>query len=175
MTPWLQMQAMLLSGETESAPGLAPYQLLLQGDPEGAVAEAQASNGLSDELLRMAAASDGASDAMIAAALELAPDQGISRDSIWTAIGFAMRHGDSVDEYLDNADAILGSDAAVVREFFASLPNVRAAEDVLRGARSSTRGAAYAAGVVALGDRAPSAWREGAKRLLFVTERPYFR
>ncbi len=175
MTPWLQMQAMLQSGETQAAPGLAPYQRLLEGDPVGAIAEAQATDALTDELLRMAAASDGASDVMIAAALELGPNQGISRDSIWTAIGFAMRQGRPVEELFDTADVVLGADAAIAREFFASLPNISAAENALRGTRSGTRGAAYAAGVVALGARAPSEWREGAKRLLFITERPYFR
>ena len=36
-------------------------------------------------------------------------------------------------------------------------------------------GNAYAMGVILLGPRAPAAWRDGAKRLLFVTERPYFK
>ena len=174
MTPWLQMQAMLQSGDTEVAPGLAPYRLLFEGDPEGAIAAARANDALTEELLRMAAASDGATDTMIAAAKELGPDQGISRESLWVAIGFAMRHGQPIDALLDSADAMLGSDAAVAREFFASLPDVGAAERVLRGTHAETRGAAYAAGVVALGQRAPSDWREGAKRLLFITERPYF-
>ena len=86
-----------------------------------------------------------------------------------------MRHGQSVDELLESADTVLGPDASAARKFFASLPNVSAAENALRGTRSGTRGAAYAAGVVALGQSAPSEWREGAKRLLFITERPYFR
>ena len=175
MSPWLQMQALLQSDETQLAPGLVPYQLLLQGDPDGAIATARANNALTDELLRMAAASDGAGDAITAAALELGPDEGISRESIWTAIGFEMRHGRPVDTFLDSADALLGPDSSAARKFFASLPNVSAAENALLGTRSGTRGAAYAAGVVALGQRAPSEWREGAKRLLFITERPYFR
>jgi hypothetical protein len=33
----------------------------------------------------------------------------------------------------------------------------------------------YSMGVVILGDAAPTAWRDGANRLLFASERPYFR
>lgn len=68
----------------------------------------------------------------------------------------------------------MGQDAVFVRPFFDSVSEASAAEDALRGARSSTRGLAYAAGVVALGQRAPDHWREGARQLLFPTERPYF-
>ena len=34
---------------------------------------------------------------------------------------------------------------------------------------------AYTMGVIVRGSNAPLAWREGAKRLLFVTERPYLK
>jgi hypothetical protein len=36
------------------------------------------------------------------------------------------------------------------------------------------RGQAHSIGVIMLGARAPAAWRRGAKRLLFASERPYF-
>ncbi|MDH3621731.1 MAG: M48 family metallopeptidase [Gammaproteobacteria bacterium] len=175
MTPWLQMQQNLQSEEMLTTPGLAAYQLLLQGDLEGAIADAEASGAQVEEILRLAAASDGASGEMIAAALDLDPSQGINQGSIWIAVGLAMRHGRPVDELLLLTDLMLGPEAPYAREFFASLPDASAAEAALRGARSGTRGGAYAAGTVALGQRAPERWREGAKRLLFITERPYFR
>ena len=37
------------------------------------------------------------------------------------------------------------------------------------------RGAAYAAATVLLGNATPQAWRDAAKRTLFVAERPYFK
>jgi len=36
------------------------------------------------------------------------------------------------------------------------------------------RGHGYSLAVVAWGAQAPTAWREGARKLLLVTERPYF-
>jgi hypothetical protein len=44
----------------------------------------------------------------------------------------------------------------------------------LQGLQPPQRGFAYSAAVTALGAAAPQAWRDGAKRLLFVTERPHF-
>ena len=91
-------------------------------------------------------------------------------------IGFAIRHGRPIDDFLAEADEVLGRDADVARDFFANLSDTSAAEKTLGGAvQMEIRGLAYAGGVVALGQRAPDEWRETAKRLLFITERPYFR
>jgi hypothetical protein len=49
------------------------------------------------------------------------------------------------------------------------------AEALLDGVEPDLRGNAYAMGVILLGSRAPAAWRDGAQRLLFATERPYFK
>jgi len=48
------------------------------------------------------------------------------------------------------------------------------AESVLDGVSIEARGVAYSTAAVILGSRAPTAWRRGAERLLFVPERPYF-
>jgi hypothetical protein len=50
-----------------------------------------------------------------------------------------------------------------------------AAEQTLGRVALTGRGMAYSMGVVILGRSAPPAWREGATRLLFASERPYFR
>jgi hypothetical protein len=147
---------------------------MLNGDLAGAIADTEGS--FREEMLRLAAASDGATDEMIDLALALDSTQGLTTDSIWAAIGLAIRHGRPVDELLAAADELLGRDAGVARQFFENLPDTRAAEESLIGASDpAIRGAAYAGGLVALGQRAPQEWREGAKRLLFITERPYFR
>ena len=49
-----------------------------------------------------------------------------------------------------------------------------AAEQALNIMPPYLRGQAYSIGVIVLGARAPAAWRRGAKRLLFASERPYF-
>jgi Zn-dependent protease with chaperone function len=175
VSPWLQTQAALQSGEAQVNPVLGAYQHLLAGDLEGAAEEGHAAGGLSEEMIRMIAASDGADDAMIRAATALDASQGVGRDSVWIAIGFAIRHGLPTDELFGVADTLLGDQAEFAHGFFANLSDPAASEEALIGSRAGTRGSAYAAGVVALGQRAPARWREGAKRLLFITERPYFR
>lgn len=175
VSPWLQTQQLLQSSEVQVAPALAAYQLLFAGDLEGVVATAQESGVISEEILRMVAASDGATDSMIAAALSLDASDGLDMDTTWAAVGLAIRHGRPTDELLATLDTFLGPDADVAREFFANLSNPSAAEMSLHGTRSVFRGYAYSAGSVALGQDAPREWRENAKRLLFTTERPYFR
>ena len=173
-SPWLMNVQMVRNNEVQGSPVLAAYQRLYVGDLEGAMDNIQAAPDMSDTLLRMVAASDGASDDMVASALALDPGAGLNRVSLWVAVGLAMRHGRPIDDLLDSADDILGSEATVAREFFASLSSPQAAEATLSGLNQAMRGSAYAAGVVALGANAPGRWREGAKRLLFITERPYF-
>jgi Zn-dependent protease with chaperone function len=172
-TPWLQFYAELQRDDEQIPPNLAMYRMLFLGDLEGAFSEAQAS--ATHEVIRLIAASDGASEEMVSTALQLDSDQGLNRYTIWIAIGFAIQQGEAIDDLLAATDDILDTDAGFAREFFALLPDVDAAEESLRGARASLRGSAYAAGIVALGRRAPEHWREGADRLLFVAERPYFR
>jgi hypothetical protein len=173
VSPWLEIQASMQSQVAQTSPVRSAYQRMLNGDLEGVAADAEGSVG--EELLRMVAASDGATDEMIDLALALDTTQGLNSDSIWVAIGLAIRHGRPTDELLSAADEILGPNAVVLREFFANLSDTPAAEEALKGATNlEARGAAYAGGVVALGQRAPEEWREGAKRLLFITERPYF-
>ena len=48
------------------------------------------------------------------------------------------------------------------------------AEHLLDGLTPELRGHGYSIGTILLGAQAPKAWREGAKRLLFASERPYF-
>jgi hypothetical protein len=49
------------------------------------------------------------------------------------------------------------------------------AEAALGREPAGTRGLAYAIGTVILGPATPPVWRESAKRLLFATERPWFK
>ncbi len=175
VSPWLQTQAALQDGEAQPNPVLAAYQLLLAGDLEGAAEAGRDAGGTYEELLRMIAASDGASDTLIAAAAALDSSQGLGPESIWIAIGFAIRHGLPTEELFEIADTLLGDEAEYAHRFFANLADPAAGDEALVGSRAGTRGSAYAAGVVALGQRAPHRWREDAKRLLFITERPYFR
>lgn len=144
---------------------------------EGRVAEA-AANASADEsgraLLRLAAASEGASDGVRADAWALG-DGGIDPLTVWSTMALAAREGrdwrplaETARGYEDEAEvarltSILseGADPSVVDRVAAQL-------------RPALRGQAYAMGVVLFGDAAPPAWRRDARALLFDRERPYF-
>ena len=110
-------------------------------------------------------------------ALALPLDQGIDADSMWTALGLAVRerrdpgpYAAAVREYQDeNAEKVLAFITAV-----RSSANPAKPSSCSTDCPSKARGQAYSAALVILGARAPAQWRNAADRLLFVPERPYF-
>ena len=66
--------------------------------------------------------------------------------------------------------------AAAFQQFLAAcrIGDSAGAEQTLRGLTPELLGHGYAMGIVMMRSEAPQSWREGAKRLLFAYERPYF-
>jgi hypothetical protein len=128
-------------------------------------------------VLRLAAASDGASPEIVARALALPSDQGIDHATVWTALGLAVRERKDPAQYVAAIREGKDDEAEKLLSFITSLrtaTNPADAESVLDGVSIDSRGLAYSTAVVILGSRAPAEWRRGAERLLFVPERPYF-
>ncbi|MGQ0834458.1 MAG: M48 family metalloprotease [Gammaproteobacteria bacterium] len=166
-------------GLEENHPLIA-YRELAEGKLDAAVRRVSASQPDMPRLLRLAAASDGASPALAEQALALTPDQGIDPDTVWAAIALAARYKRDVTPYIDIAKRSASGDAAgavAFIEFIRSSARLdpAAAEKMLDHVLPETRGHAYSAAVVLLGENAPAKWREMAKRLLFSAERPFFR
>jgi hypothetical protein len=128
-------------------------------------------------VLRLAAASDGAPREIIERALALPIDQGLDGDTMWAALGLALRERRDPAPYIaairdhkdEDAEKMLGFITAA-----RSSSKPTDAEHLLDGLPLESRGQAYSAALVVLGARAPAEWRRGADRLLFVPERPYF-
>ncbi len=128
-------------------------------------------------ILRLAAASDNASHYLIESAKLLTDSDGIDSDSIWSAYALALRENlptDSIKEALKNypdpgVPAVIKFTAAV------QSGEMKDAESLLKGLAPRMRGHALSTAAILLGNRCPVKWREGAKRLLFIGERPYFR
>jgi len=175
---WLQAQLEIENPYGDADPVLKPYVSLAGGELNQAIKESAAADTYADEILRLAAASDGASQEMIRNANELSADLGVSADTVGVAIGLAHRTGAPTERLLARIDPMLGNQASYLHAFYAVINDrvlrAQKAEDTLIGADPVTRGRAYAMGAVALGSRAPRSWRDASKRLLFVTERPYF-
>ncbi len=161
----------------DSTPLLA-YEALARGDLDDAVYRARGDSDVTARVIRLAAASDGASAALVQRALALGSGRGLDVYSRWAAIGLAVREGQNYREFLQR-DEVLEPEFMDHLSRFLNLTRrgvpVSAAEAELRELPPSMRGLAYSVALIVRGRSAPQAWRQGAKRLLFAWERPYFR
>jgi hypothetical protein len=128
-------------------------------------------------VLRLAAASDGASSDVIDAALALPLDRGIDPETLWTSLALVLRERKDPAAYLTMIRGMTDPTAARLLEFVTVLrssKNHAEAERLLDGLDMLSRGQAYSAALVLEGQQAPPEWRRAARELLFVSERPYF-
>jgi hypothetical protein len=165
-----------------SGQGLQPgtdmaYHHVARGEMDAAVKEKIQDPQETARVLRLAAASDGASPGIVARALALPIDQGIDRASVWAALGLAVRERKDPAPYVAAIRDTKDEDVEQLLAFITSLrtsANPADADRFLDGVSIESRGHAYSTALVILGTRAPAEWRRGAERLLFVPERPYF-
>lgn len=153
------------------------YRQMQRGALERAWAEVERTqNG--DRLLRLLAASDGANSQWVAQALQLSLQRGVDSASAWSAFALAWREHRNLAHYANalREQGVREADLQQVIEFLRAAqtdPLATDADALLRGVELATRGHAYSAACVVLGNRAPAAWRTRANLLLFVPERPY--
>jgi Zn-dependent protease with chaperone function len=136
-------------------------------------------------LTRLVAASDGAPAELVQRALALPVKDGLDGDTVWPSLGLALRrHQDlaGLERALTDPTAMTSASTPEhLRRMWAQV--VAAAEPGahpltpadLHGLDPEERGHVYAALAVALGSKAPAAYRVAANRFLFVTERPFLR
>lgn len=155
---------------------LRAFHELAQGNLDQALSSAQADAALADQVLRLAAASDGASRELQERALALAPEAGLTSSTVWSSLALALRHGQPHENYLTLVDRMTREPARMHRVIDALSSRASAAQTdaVIEGLDPALRGQAYAMAIVVLGRDAPAAWREQARRLLFEAERPFF-
>ena len=168
----------LENGEIPGDPPLKAYAELARGRLAQALQIARARPETEARVLRLAAASDGATEEMVSRALALDIARGIDRDTMWTSLALAARAQHDLAPYI----RILGRHAGDARtprmlEFLQILRrngDPETAQKLLDGFSPELRAQAYSLGLVMLGEKAPAQWRVAAKRLLFASERPYF-
>lgn len=164
-------------GESETS---RAYLQLAQAHPDQAVDILRQTSNKTESvlrILRLAAASENASPSVIESTKLLPGTDGIDVDSMWSAYALALREHfpagpieKAVKDYPDPG-------VPAVLKFITSVQSgeMKNAEPLLKGVTPHLRGHAFSMAVILLGDRCPVNWRETAKRLLFVGERPYFR
>jgi Zn-dependent protease with chaperone function len=152
------------------------YAELARGNLDRALTIASADSDVEARVLRLAAASDGTTKAILTRARALDPKAGLDGDTWWTNVALAARDRGDVDAALAALNVAPEYSSSLRR--FVNLvreAKVAAAERQLIGLQPWARAQGYAVGVVMLGGKAPKAWRHQAKRLLFASERPFFR
>lgn len=169
--------AMLLSLETpdgEEGP-LRAYGLLARGELDQAVAAARGGEPeLYASILPLAAASEGASGALIARALAF--DGAPPFKALGPMLALAERQGQRLPriEELVKRESMAQALLPFTRgDFLASKPEV--VEARLRELPSELQAFACVSALVRDAERAPADCRELAKAALFASERPYFR
>lgn len=163
------------SGEATGSPYDA-YLPLGRGEYAQALELAQADAELLPRMVRLVAASDGASADVAEKAWGLPAEAGVDGDSIWTMWALALRHGRDEATWREKVLATDPDEAARMVAFVDAVranASVQQAEAVLGHVNPSNRGYAYTVAAVVRGQSCPQVWREGAKRLLFGSERPH--
>jgi Zn-dependent protease with chaperone function len=171
-------QLVVLESGEGAGPNLVAYSELARGNLARALKLAEGNPQGRARLLRLAAASDGAGPELVSAGLALKPDSGLDFSTAWVSLALATRmHGDTAP-YLAYLRQVADGQAEPVVRFIAALQDGATpggAERLLEGSSLQLRGHGYSAAVIVLGNRAPPAWRDSATRLLFASERPYFK
>jgi len=158
-------------------PMIEAYIALNKGDLRKVQTVSRTTGSNPARLIRLIAASDGATTAMQKSGGSLPFAEGLDEDTFWCSLGLALRSGASIEEHLKGMDAFMVStDVPALKAFLQALmeKNLRQAEARLEGTQLVTRARAYELALIALGDQAPPAWRTFVKRALFSGERPYF-
>lgn len=178
-SPVLGARLALEGGTPPADEGLpTEYAELARGRVDAAIkAAASGSPHRQARLLRLAAASDGVDPQLVVRSIALPLDSGVDEATAWPAAAVAARGAQDIEPFVAVVARRSPTDAALMRVFFEQLQKTRdvgVADRVLAEMSFQWRVHAYAAGVVLLGREAPAAWRDAARRLLFVDERPYF-
>ena len=171
----LQTLLLIETDKRVESPELKAYQALYRGELEKAVSLVNNEQDSKARVLRLAAASTGASDSLRQKAFALPVEAGIDSKTVWAAVGLALRSQRDFEPYFKVIGKMPQSMTTSYREFIAKLRinDLAGAESALKGLAPEYRAQAYTIGVIVLDKQAPTAWRDGAKRLLFASERPY--
>jgi hypothetical protein len=164
------------SGNQVQGTPLEPYYAMAQGDLARATSLAASLGDGSPRLVRMIAASDGATGRMMETAFAQPIEESADLESTLAMWGVAARAQRDVKPYEGQAQKLLGEQAPAV---FAFLETMRSGGDPVAARATlpkvdlSVRLAAMNAVVVMLGPRSPPGWRKEVYRGLFVGERQY--
>jgi len=174
----------------EDPPAMRAFYLLHQGKLEQAVTTAEGIPELGDRVLRLAAASTGASSELVQRALSLPMDRGLDSITLWPALALAVREGRDTEALLSTLPSRMAEEgrqavrwlrsvAPLLRDLdgqvvtSATLERLEELDVYVRDKSPVMRGALRAMSLVAYGKLTPEPWRREVG-LLFAVESPWF-
>ncbi|HVY31103.1 MAG TPA: M48 family metallopeptidase [Polyangiaceae bacterium] len=175
-SPQLALLEALDTGKDVEGPELA-YSELAVGHLDKAVDATSGDAEVSQRVLRLAAASDGASAELSERAFALADDAGIDGDTIWPTLALAVRSKRPHEAWLRKGRELAGDEAADIERVLTVTPAsaLETSKEVTARLTPEQRSYWLVMVAVLLQDQTPEPIREQAKRLLFAAERPYLR
>jgi hypothetical protein len=177
-SPYMQAVLGPESPAANANPAYRPYAHLLHGELNEALAAKAESPATHARIMRLVAASDGASPQMIHDALALPADQGLDADTYLVTLALLEREHADIKPYVPLAGPIYKRDAVRVMSAYMAL-RAHADRSLITQAMGKldprSRGYVYAAACVLDGATCPHEWRVGARQLLFAYERPFLK
>ena len=167
--------------DLESGKGLekSPYRfysLMNKGDLKSAL-KAVREMKQPQRNLRLLAASDGAPSSLIKEVAKLDSGQGIDETTVLISWCMAVNAGKNTRVYDKSIKSLLPNGSLVLKILnkLRSKGAYQGFDNDLKGLRITERGYIYSAASVMLGKKAPVTWKAKANRILYASERPYFK
>ncbi len=155
------------------------YFALAQGDFKKALQSSrEPATPDAARILRLVAASDGASTDIVERALALPPTAGLDLDTLLPTLSLAALHGRDTSAIVAAAPTLIPRDADTLLAAFAAIrkhASRRQIEKMVRGLAPAMRGHIYVAAAMVGADEGRREWRTAARQLLFTHERPFLR
>ena len=154
----------------------AGYNFLDKGNFQLALREIEPSPQ-TDNILRLAAASDGAPNSVVEDALNLDIDRGIDQATIFSAIGLEMKQKRDIEKYKPILRNLFREQTDTILQFIESIEKgqFNESEKLMSTGSIQFKGLLCTLATVALGKKAPKKWRNYARKLLFLTEKPFLK
>ena len=125
-------------------------------------------------ILRFLAASKGASDEMIHTAIELPNDAGINYNTIWLALGLAIKEKSDITAYTNTINK-MGVANKILNKFLKHIEHseFEKAEEAIKGLNFELKAHFYVLANVILNNKIPENWKEYIRTILFIDQRPF--
>jgi Zn-dependent protease with chaperone function len=166
------------SPDAKDIPEVRAYADLAKGNLDAALKLSEKNEYSLSRMLRLTAASDGASAELVGRALALKPDKGLDPGTLGSALGLMLREGRDGDLEPILAKLPKAEQRDIALSVIAAIKAREPAEIVhakINGVDMDLRSQLYVMATIVYREKALASWRKDARALSFLSERPYFK